>query len=110
MWPIRPAARIIRGCPVDRGDSAVVGLHAFDRSFFEFLFVAGTDMRKFRWPWRVGVLDAAGKEVVRTRLGEIDYELKQIMSDVARVSVSKDGHVVSSNAVKTAFTRRDPAE
>ncbi len=67
-------------------------------------------MRKFRWPWRVGVLDAAGKEVVRTRLGEIDYELKQIMSDVARVSVSKEGRVLSKSVGKTAFTRSDPAE
>ncbi len=109
MWLICPAGRIITSALWIAGTApSSVCMRLIE--VFEFLFVAGTNMRKFRWPWRVGVLDAAGKEVVRTRLGEIDYELKQIMSDVARVSVSKEGRVLSKSVGKTAFTRRDPAE
>lgn len=66
-------------------------------------------MRKFWWPWRVGTLDAADKEIVRSRLREVDFELKQIMSDVARVSVQKAQRSGPKPSLKS-FSKADPAE
>ncbi|HMN36141.1 MAG TPA: hypothetical protein PKD49_00305 [Hyphomicrobium sp.] len=66
-------------------------------------------MRKFHWPWRASVLDAAGKEKVRNRLSEIDFELREIMADVARVSVSQDRQPRADSFTKAASSRRETA-
>lgn len=43
-------------------------------------------MGKVWWWRRRGGLDAAQRRVLRSRLGEIDYDLKQIIWDVGRVA------------------------
>lgn len=50
------------------------------------------------WWWkRKPVLDAAGRRAVRSALGDIDYQFKQIVWDVARVRSAESAQAAKAH-------------